>query len=85
MIRQYFPRHSGKREVCRESMTKFSSIQIFLYETRLHRGNAILEILYSRLKKIIRDSRMLVDKKHMVSCWAELLSKNRCWQAGMYC
>ena len=36
---------------------------IFLYETRLYRGNAVLGILYSRLKKIIRDNRMLVDKK----------------------
>jgi len=35
----------------------------FLYETRLYRDNAILEILYSELKKIIRDSRILVDKK----------------------
>jgi len=43
-------------------MTKFSYIQ-FLYEIRLYRGNAILEMLYSRLKKIIRDSRVLVDKK----------------------
>ena len=43
-------------------MTKFSSIQ-FLYETLLYRGNAILEILYSKLKKIIRDSRILADKK----------------------
>jgi len=25
-----FPRHSAKREVCSESMTKFSSIQFFL-------------------------------------------------------
>jgi len=29
-IRQYFPRHSGRYEVCRESMTKFSSIQFFV-------------------------------------------------------
>ena len=79
-----FPRHSGKREVCSESMTKFSPIQFF-YETRLYRGNAISEILCSRLKKIIRDSKLLVVKKHLVSCWAELLSKSRCWQAGMYC
>jgi len=43
-------------------MTKFSYIQ-FLYETRLYRGNAILEILYSKLKKIIGDSRILVDEK----------------------
>ena len=35
----------------------------FLYETRLYRSNAILEILCSRLKKIVRDSRILVDKK----------------------
>ena len=50
MIRQYFfQRHSAKREVCCESTTKFSFIQ-FLYETRLYRGNAILEILYSKLK-----------------------------------
>ena len=45
----FFPRHREKREVCSESMTKFSSIQ-FLHETRLYRGNAILEILYSKLK-----------------------------------
>jgi len=30
---------------------------------RLYRGNPILEMLYGRLKKIIRDSRVLVDKK----------------------
>jgi len=51
-----------KRGVCSDSMTKFSYIQ-FLYETRLYRGNAILEILYSKLKKIIGDSRILVDEK----------------------
>ena len=43
-------------------MTKFSYIN-FLYEIRLYDGNTILEMLYSRLKKIIRDSRVLVDKK----------------------
>jgi len=35
----------------------------FLYEKRLYGGNEILKILYSRLKKIIRDSRILVDTK----------------------
>jgi len=35
----------------------------FLYETRLYRGNAILKILYRRLEKIVRDSRILVDEK----------------------
>jgi len=30
---------------------------------RLYRGNAMLEILNSRLKKIIGDSRMMVDEK----------------------
>ena len=34
-----------------------------LNETPLYRCNAILEISYSRLKKIIRDSRIMVDKK----------------------
>jgi len=24
-------------------------------------------------------------KKHLISCWAELLSKSCCWQAGVYC
>jgi len=43
-------------------MTKFSNIQFF-YETRLYRGNAIVKMLYSSSKKIIRDSRLLVDKK----------------------
>jgi len=42
-------RHSAKREVCSESMTKYSSIQ-FLYDTRLYRGNTILAILHSKLK-----------------------------------
>jgi len=45
----FLPRRSAKREVCCESMTKFSPIQ-FLYETRLYRSNAILEILHSKLK-----------------------------------
>jgi len=53
----------------------------FLYETQQYRVNAILKILNS----IIRNSRMLVVKKHLISCWAELLSKNCCWQAGMSC
>ena len=44
------------------TMTKFSYIQFF-YETRLYRGNAIVKMLYSSSKKIIRDSRMLADKK----------------------
>jgi len=35
----------------------------FLYEMRLYRGNAISEMLYGRLKKIIGDSRMMVDEK----------------------
>jgi len=51
-----------KREVCNESMTKFSYIQFF-YETRLCCGNAIVKMLYSTSKKIIRHSRMLVHKK----------------------
>jgi len=67
-----FPRHSGKREVCTrsKSMTKLSSIQ-FLYETRLYRGNKILEMLCSRLKKIIKDSRILVARKasYFVLSW----------------
>jgi len=24
-------------------------------------------------------------KKHLISCWAEQLSKSCCWQAGVYC
>jgi len=28
---------------------------------------------------------MLVDKKHLISCWVEPLSRNCCWQAGVYC
>jgi len=35
----------------------------FLYETRLYRGKTDLKILYSRLKKLIRDSRILVVTK----------------------
>jgi len=27
----------------------------------------------------------MVDKKRLISCWAELFSKNCCWQAGVYC
>jgi len=46
----------------------------FLYETRLYGGNAILEmgLLCSRLKKIITDSRILVDEKafDFVLSWA---------------
>jgi len=34
-----------------------------LYEIGLYGGNAILEMLYSRLKKIIRGRRVVVDKK----------------------
>jgi len=30
---------------------------------RLYRGNAILKMLYGRLKKIVGDSRMMVDEK----------------------
>jgi len=44
-----FPRHGGKLEVCSESVTKFSFN--FLYETRLYRGKASLEILDSKMKK----------------------------------
>ena len=40
-----------------------------LYEKRLHGGNEIFEILYSRLKKIIRDSRILVDTKDFLVSW----------------
>ena len=47
----------------------------FLYETRLYRGNAVSEIPYSRLKKINRDSWIMVDKKHLISCWVELCPK----------
>jgi len=32
----------------------------FLYETRLYRGNAILDILFSSLTKNIRDSRIFL-------------------------
>jgi len=34
---------------------------------------------------MIRDSRKFVDKKHLISCRAELLSKNCSWQAGVHC
>jgi len=62
MTRQYFPHHSGKVKFA-VSQRPTSHPLNFLYETRVYRGNAILEILYRRLKKIIRDSRILVDKK----------------------
>ena len=62
MIRQYFPRHGGKVKFAVSQRPNSHPVN-FLYETRLCRGNAILEILYSKLKKIIRDSRILADKK----------------------
>jgi len=62
MIRQYCPRHSGKVKFA-VSQRPNSHPFNFLYETWLYRGNAILEILSSKLKKIIRDSRILADKK----------------------
>ena len=33
----FFPRHSGKREVCSESMTIFSSIQFFVRNVTISR------------------------------------------------
>jgi len=36
-IRQYFSRHSGKREVCSESMTNFSSFQFFVRNPTISR------------------------------------------------
>ena len=50
----------------------------FLYEMQLCRGNTISEILYRRLKKIIRGSGILDDKKQLIYCWAEHLSKKCC-------
>jgi len=28
---------------------------------------------------------MLVDKNHLISCCVETLSRNCCWQTGVYC
>jgi len=62
MIRQYFPRHSEKREVCSEPTTKFSSIQFFVWNVTISRyGNVRNTVQW--VEKIIRDSRILADKK----------------------
>jgi len=61
------PRRSGKREVCSESVTKFSFN--FLYETRLYRGKASLEILYNKTKKkLFETAQHRSIKKHLISC-----------------
>jgi len=35
--------------------------------------------------KILETAGYWSMKKHMILCWAELLSKNCCRQAGVYC
>ena len=48
---------------------------------RLYCGNAVVEILYSRLKKCLSETAEYESvKKHLISCWAEHLSKSCCWQ-----
>jgi len=65
MIRQYFFHVTGGKRKLAVGLSQWQNSHPFnfLYETRLYRGNEILQILYSRLKKIIRDSRILVARK----------------------
>ena len=73
MIRQCFPRHSGKCYVFAASQWSTSPAHPFnfLYETRLYCGNAILEILCRRLKNLFRDGRIWVYEKasDLVMSW----------------
>jgi len=46
----FFSRHSVKREVSSSQWSNSHPFN-FLYETRLYHGNAILQILYRRLKE----------------------------------
>jgi len=56
-----------------------------LYETRLYRGNEILELLCSRLKKIIKDSRILGARKASYFGLSWTFVQKFCWQTGVYC
>jgi len=73
-----------RKEVDPSIPSSYLLIQFFLYETRLCRCNAISEIPYSRLKKIIETAEFWPTKKHLISCWSKLLSKNCCWHVGVY-
>ena len=58
-----FPRHSRKREACSESMPKFSPIQFFVRNATYIAVMQFSKYCAVGWKKIIRDSRILVDKK----------------------
>jgi len=63
MVRQCFSTSQRETWSLQWANDQILRNSFILYETPLYRGNAILDILYSRLKKIIRDSRILVDEK----------------------
>ena len=56
-----FPRHRGKREVCTESTTNFSSIHFFVWNATISRWRNFRNSVV--WKKFIRDSRIWVDEK----------------------
>jgi len=63
MTRQYFSNVTAGNVKFAVSQWPILIHSIFLYETQVYGDNPILEILHSRLKKISRDNRILVDKK----------------------
>jgi len=83
MTRQYFS--TSQRETWSLQWVNAQILihSIFCTKRDLYRGNAIFEVLYSRLKKLLETAEYWSIKKHLISCWAELLSKNCCWQAGV--
>jgi len=75
-----FPRRSVKREVCSESITKFSSIQFFLRNATISGSRNFGSTVQQVEKKLLETAEYWSIKKHMISHWAELLSKNCCWE-----
>jgi len=57
-----FPRHSGKREVCRESMTNFSSIQFIERNATISRQRNFRNIVQKVEKKILETAEFMLKK-----------------------
>jgi len=66
-------------------MIKFSSIQFFVRNATISRERNFTNTVQKVERKLLETAEYWSMKKHLISWWAELLSKNYCWQAGVYC
>jgi len=73
----FFPRHSGKREVCNESMTKFSSIQFFARNATVSRWRNFWNIIQQVENKSLETAEYWSIKNIWFRAELKLLSKKK--------